>query len=506
VQDHLWKMPAAAQAAAIRDGDVSAVEMIDSHLARIAEVNPSLNAVTQLLAERAREAAAQLDRRRAAGEGLGPLAGVPFTVKETTAIEGVPTTFGTRHFRDLVAPADALPVARLRAAGAIPIGHSNMPTMALAGMHTRSELFGDTANPWNRSRTPGGSSGGDAVAVATGMAALGLGNDAGGSVRIPASFCGVAGLKPTTGRFPADHRVIGTEDPGPASQILVTDGPMAREVTDLRLAYEVLAGTDPRDPRAVPAPVRGEPLPGPVTVAVVADPGGHGVHPAVRGAIAAAASVLRDAGYDVREVTDVPRLDEALDAYGRITATEFAPAWPAVRKLLGEGGDRYIGMAMERTPPAGAAELVKLMGTWLNIRRSWAEFLHGYPLLVGPVFTEPPVEPGLESRDQAGRDRVGAGMRLCTVTSFAGVPGVAVPTGVTDGLPCGVQIIGRAFREDLCLGAAQEIENRLGVLTPVDPRPEPAGLPWHRDAGGAGQPRAPAPSAGRDGPRVRKPA
>ncbi|MCX4956815.1 amidase [Streptomyces virginiae] len=470
MRDALWRMSAAAQAEAVRGGEVSAVELVDSHLDRIAAVNTRVNAVTQLLAERARAAAAQLDRRRAAGDLLGPLAGVPFTVKESTAIEGAATTFGTARFRDLVAPADAPPVARLRAAGAIPIGHSNIPTLILAGMHTRSELYGDTINPWDSGRTPGGSSGGDAVAVATGMAALGLGNDSGGSVRIPAQFCGVAGLKPTTGRFPADHRILGPDDPGPASQMLVTDGPLARSVGDLALAYEVLAGTDPRDPRAVPVPTYGEPLPGRLKVAVVADPGGHGVHPTVHGAITAAADALRDAGYDVREVPDVPRLDEALDAYGRITVTEFAPNWPVVRTLLGRGGDRYIEMMMERTPPASADELMKLMGTWMNIRRSWAEFLDEYPLLLGPVFTEPPVEPGLESRDRAGRDRVGSGMRLCTVTSFVGVPGVAVPTGIVDGLPCGVQIVGRAFREDLCLAAARAVEDRLGVLTPVDPR------------------------------------
>ncbi|MEE1839361.1 amidase [Streptomyces sp. JV190] len=484
MQDALWKMSAAEQAEAVRSADVSAAELVDSHLDRIAEVNPRVNAVTQLLAERARRTATRMDRRRAAGETLGPLAGVPFTVKESTAVEGVPTTFGTERFRDLVASADAPPVARLRAAGAIPIGHSNIPTLILAGMHTRSELFGDTANPWDSGRTPGGSSGGDAVAVATGMAALGLGNDSGGSVRIPAQFCGVAGLKPSTGRFPADHRVLGPDDPGPASQILVTDGPLARRVGDLRLAYEVLAGTDPRDPRAVPVPAYGEPLAGPLKVAVVADPGGHGVHPAVRGAIETAADALRDAGYDVREVRDVPRMDEALDAYDRITMTEFAPNWPAVRKLLGKGGDRYIGMTMERTPPVSADELMKVMGTWMNIRRSWAEFLDEYPLLLGPVFTEPPVEPGLESRDRPGRDRVASGMRLCTVTSFVGVPGVAVPTGMAEGLPSGVQIVGRAFREDLCLDAAQAIEDRLGVLAPVDPwagdrADRPLGSPSH---------------------------
>ncbi|MFF5703713.1 amidase [Streptomyces sp. NPDC012794] len=470
-EEAFWRRPAAAQARAVHRGEVSAVELVESHLERIAEVNPRANAVTQLMADRALEAAAATDRRRAAGEPLGPLAGVPFTVKETTPVEGVPTTFGAQRFRDFVAPADAPPVARLRAAGAIPIGHANMPTLVLAGMHTRSELFGDTANPWDPSLTPGGTSGGDAVAVATGMAALGLGNDSGGSIRIPAQFCGVAGLKPTTGRFPADHRVLGPDDPGPASQGLVTDGPLARRVDDLRLAYEALAGTDPRDPRAVPVPLYGPPLPGPVKVAVVTDPGGHGVHPAVAAAVADAAAALRDAGYDVREVADVPRLDEALEAYDRITVTEFAPSWPVVRTLLGEGGDRYIRMAMEKTPPVTAGELVRLMGTWLNIRRSWAEFLDEHPLLLGPSFTEPPVEPGLESRDAASRDRVASAMRLCSATSFVGVPAVAVPTGLYAGLPGGVQLVGRAFREDLCLDAARAVEDRLGVLTPVDPRP-----------------------------------
>ncbi|MFJ8739658.1 amidase [Embleya sp. NPDC127516] len=474
MREALWRMSAAALAAAVRDGEVSAIEVVDSHLERIAEVNPQVNAVTQVMAERAREAAARTDRRRAAGATPGPLAGVPFTVKETTAVEGVPTTFGVPRFRDLVAPSDAPPVARLRAAGAIPIGHANIPTLILAGMHTRSELFGDTVNPWDRDRTPGGTSGGDAVAVATGMAALGLGNDSGGSLRVPAQFCGVAALKPSTGRFAADHRAFGPDDPGPASQLLVTDGPLARTVGDLRLVHEVLVGADPRDPRAMPVPAYGEPLPGPIKVAVVSDPGGHGVHPTVRAAVETAAVALRDAGYDVREVADVPRLDEALEAYGRITVTEFAPTWPMVRTLLGEGGDRYIAMAMEQTPPVGADELVRLSGTWLNIRRSWAEFLDEYPLLLGPSFTEPPVEPGLESRDRAGRDRVASGMRLCTATSFVGVPGVAVPTGVVDGLPTGVQIVGRAFREDLCLLAAQAIEDRLGVLAPIDPR-GPAG-------------------------------
>ncbi|MFJ8671795.1 amidase [Streptomyces sp. NPDC093589] len=467
----LWRMTARAQAAAVREGDVTAADLVESHLGRIAEVNPAVNAVTQLLAEQARAAAADTDRRRAAGARLGPLEGVPFSVKESTAVEGVPTTYGARRFRDHIARSDAPPVSRLRAAGAIPIGHSNMPTLILAGIHTRSELFGDTANPWSGAVTPGGTSGGDAAAVASGMVPIGLGNDSGGSVRLPASFCGVAGLKPTYGRFAADHR-LGPDDPSLASQVLVVDGPLARTVDDLRLAYEVLAGADPRDPRAVPVPAYGEPLDRPLRVAMVPDPGGRGVHPVVRKAVESASDALRDAGYEVCDVADVPRLDDALEVYGRMTLTEFATTWPVVRTLLGEGGHRYVEWGMERGGgPVDLPEYLRLTGVRLGIQRDWAAFLDEYPLVLAPVFTDLPFAPGEEVRDAESYQRVQNALRLCTATSFAGVPAVAVPTGVVDGLPCGVQLIGRPYREDLCLEAAEEVERRLGVLTPIDPRP-----------------------------------
>ncbi|UCM87736.1 amidase [Streptomyces marincola] len=465
----LWERPATEQAALVRSGEVSAAELVDSHLARIDAVNPAVNAITQLLADRARADAADVDRRRAAGEEPGALAGVPFTVKESIDIGGVPTTHGAERLRGLVARADAPPVARLRAAGAVPIGHTNMPTLTLAGVHPRSELFGETANPWNPEVTPGGSSGGDGAAVATGMAALGLGNDAGGSVRVPASFCGVAGLKPTYGRFPADHRV-GPDDPPLGAQLFVVDGPLARRVGDLRAACLALSGTDPRDPRAVPVPFRGEPVAAPIGVAVVADPGGLGTHPAVRAAVATAADALASAGYAVAEVPDVPRLAEATETYGSLLMTEFAPSWPAVRTLLGADGHRYIEMSMAKAPPVGIPEYLRLTGVLHGLRRSWAEFLDRYPLLLAPVFTEPPFAPGTESRDPEGHDLVGTAMRLCSATSLVGVPAVAVPAGFAGGLPIGVQVVGRAYREDLCLDAAEAIERRTPVRTPVEPR------------------------------------
>ena len=319
----LWTLGALEVAAAVSRGEAGAVEILDAHLGRIAEVNPSINAVTNVLADSAREAAEETDRRRARGEPLCPLAGVPFTVKENIDVAGSATTHGVPAFRDAVASVDAPVVGRLRRAGAIPIGRANMPDLTLRGMHTKRQLFGDTLNPWDPDLTPGGSSGGDAVAVAPGMAALGVGNDSGGSLRIPAAFCGIAGLKPGFERYPSDHR-IGGRDPSLSSQLFPVDGPMARSIADLRTVHEILAGAYPRDPRAPPVPPFGSPLPAPIRVAVVANPGGLGVHPDVQTAVETAAAVLEEAGYVVEDVDDVPRLEEALDAYGRMILTEVS--------------------------------------------------------------------------------------------------------------------------------------------------------------------------------------
>ncbi|GAA2792865.1 amidase family protein [Saccharopolyspora taberi] len=456
-------MRATEVASAVRSGRISAAEVVEAHLERIAAVNPAVNAVTALLAGSARSAAADLDRRRAAGEEPGPLAGVAFTVKENIDIAGVPTTHGVPRFRDNVADADAPPVARLRAAGAIPIGHTNMPDLTIGGS-TRSQLFGETVNPWGTIRDPGATSGGDGAAVAAGMAAIGLGNDSGGSVRGPALCCGVTALNPSYGRFPMEHRV-GGRDPALASQLFPKDGPIARSVGDLRAAFEVLAGTDSRDPRAVPAPLDGPAPTGPVRVAVTADPGGLGVDPRVRAEIERAAGVLSDAGYAVEE-RDVPALPEALHCYGKLITTEFGLSWPRIRPLLTDDSARHMELSLRRQPPVSLPDYVRATADRHRITSDWLRFLAHYPLVLGPVSTEPPGDvDGQPDEEQFLRFALAA--RLCTVTSFVGVPAVAVPTGVSGGVPMGVQVIGRPFREDLCLTAAGAIEAALGTLTPV---------------------------------------
>lgn len=462
----LWETSAAELAAAVAAGDVSAADVVAAHLARIEAVNPAVNAVTTSMADEATAAAAEIDRRRAAGEPLGALAGVPFTVKENIHVAGTATTMGVPRLRDLVARADAPPVRRLRTAGAVPVGRTNLPDLTIAGLHTTSTLYGDTRNPWDPAgRTPGGTSGGDAVAVATGMTPLGLGNDSGSSLRNPATFNGVAALKPSYGRFAADHR-IGDHEPTLASQLFPVDGPIARRVADLRLACGVLAGADAGDPRAVPAPLTGPPVP--ARVGVVVDVGEYRAHPDVRAGVVAAADALAAAGYAVTEVA-VPALAESLEVYAGLISTEFALAWPAIRPLLSDTSRRHMELTIERRPPADLAGYLGLTAARLGVQRAWAEFLEQYPLLLGPVSTEPPPPPVVPV-DLAEHERIMGPLALCSATTLVGLPAVAVPAGVADGVPRGVQIIGGMYREDLCLDAAAEIEAALGVLTPIEPR------------------------------------
>ncbi|GAA4029973.1 amidase family protein [Allokutzneria multivorans] len=463
----MWTRNATELAAAVRSGEVSAVEVVRAHLDRIAEVNPAVNAVTRTLEREALAAAEDVDRRRASGERLGALAGVPFTVKENIDVRGSATTHGVPRFEHAIAESDAPQVRRLRAADAIPIGRSNMPDLTIGGHGITSQLFGETVNPWDRTKTPGGTSGGDGAAVAAGMAAIGLGNDSGGSLRIPAMCCGVTGLKASYGRLPVDHRVAGTE-PALASQLLPVDGPIARAVGDLRAAFRVLAGPDVDDPLALPVPLDGPPPTEPIKVGVVTDPGGFGVHPDVRTAVELAAAVLGGAGYAVEEVA-LPRYTDALTAYGKLISTEFGLSWPRIRPLLTEQSAQHMELSMERVPPSSLADYVRLTGDRHGIVRDWQRFQQRYPLVVGPVCTQPVGGRNLRMSGPEEHMRATLSISLNTVTSLVGVPAVAVPTGVVDGVPMGVQVIGARFREDMCLTAAEVLERHFGSFTPVTP-------------------------------------
>lgn len=374
----------------------------------------------------------------------GPLAGVTFTVKGNIDVAGQPTTHGMKRFEHNVQEHDAPVVARLRAAGATPVGHTNLPTLNVRGMHTRSELHGPTINPWDATRTPGGSSGGDAVAVATGLARIGIGSDSGGSLRIPALFNGVCALKPTFGRYPL-HKVIGQPDPSYTLQTLYVEGPIARSVADLRLVHPHLCGADPIDPRSVPVPVGGPPVP---RVA--------GYLPGCEDA----AKVLADNGYAVEEV-EIPRLAESAEATHRLAVSAVGTGFDSFREFVGDDAARCTGLMLEAYEPMDLAAFFDLTSMRLAVQREWARLLDRYPVVVAPVSAVASFEPDEDLRSVADLVRYHRAIEVCSASSFAGVPAVAVPTGLVDGFPTGVQVIGPSYREDVCLDAAELLEVRL---------------------------------------------
>jgi amidase len=467
----IWTWGAVDLAAAVAARQLSARDVVEAFLQRIEAVNPAVNAVTVVLAEEARAAAGAADRAVAAGLPLGPLHGVPFTVKENIDLLGTATTHGVVAFEDALPTADAPAPARLRAAGAIPIGRTNLPEFG-ARWHTDNALRGATRNPWDAGRTPGGSSGGEAAALATGMTPLGLGNDLGGSLRIPAHCCGVAALKPTTGRIP--HATsIEPLDPVLAAQLMLVQGPMARHVRDLRVAYEVMAGPDPRDPWSVPAPVQGPPLPWPIRVAVVTDPEGLGVDAGIAAGVRAAADALADAGYDVVEA-EPPGLAEASEVWSVLARAEGAASkLAALAPLLSDDSRHVLSMVSrltEITPEAVALGYVRRHAA----ARAWSEFQAGHPVILGPAMTRPPFAVGDDLVSVESLREIQTSLRFIVALSTLGLPAVVVPTGVSSGLPTAVQVIGPRYREDVCLDAAEVIERCLGSTAPIDPVDRPS--------------------------------
>jgi amidase len=446
--------------------EVTSSEVIDAHLARIADVNPDVNAVTVTLADEARAAAAAVDRAVAAGEPLGPLAGVPFTVKENIDVAGSATTWGVAALAGQIAPVDAPPVARLREAGGIPFARTNLPDFAFR-WHTESGRAGHTRNPWDPDRTPGGSSGGEAVALATGMTPLGLGNDLGGSLRIPAQFCGITAIKPSRGRVAEGAVTEPTVQPISIQNTMVA-GPMARRVADLRLALGILSAPDARDPRWVPAPLQGPASDRPVRVAVVRDPLGAGIDPHVRAGIDRAAGWLADAGYELVEA-EPPQIGEATAAWVQTIYADVDTIWPHMEPVAGTGVRAFIE-ACRATGLFQTVDQAAQLAAWIAVYQlgaAWGQFLAEHPIVLSPVSCE---RPWIVGDDITRVGEIATSMRMVVPVNILGLPGCAVPVGADDGLPQGVQLIGARFREDLLLDAAQAIEDRAPVLTPIQPR------------------------------------
>ncbi len=458
----IWRWSAVETATAIRQQTISCVEAVQAALERFRTVNAAVNAVTVDLSEDALAAARRADDIIHSGVATGPLHGVPITIKENTDQQGQSNPNGIADFAHIMATEDAPIVAHLRRAGAIIIGRTNTPEFSYRWF-TNNPLRGLTANPWASDRTPGGSSGGAAAAVVLGIGDIAHGNDLGGSLRYPAYACGAATIRPSLGRIAAYNASAAVERP-PMVQLMSVQGPIAREVRDVRLALNVMAHPDARDPWWQPAPIEGPRLDPPIRVALTKEPAGIPCHRSVAQALDTAAQHLERAGYAV-EAVNPPWVAE-LAAYWRnllMTDTQVMTA-QAVR----EHGSDEINQVLEGYM---AASQILDLGGYVNaladrtrLLRAWSVFMETYPLVLAPVSQVPSFH---QHEDLQGAERVRHMLdeqSMLYSVNLLGLPAAAVPTGVVDGVPIGVQIIGPRFREDLCLDAAQAIETAVGVL------------------------------------------
>ncbi len=462
----LWQLSAGTLASMIRAGETTSREVAEAHLARIEAVNPEVNGVVEV---RPDEVLAEADRADAAvrsGAPLGTLHGVPFTIKVNIDVAGYCTNEGTVALKDLMATADAPVVERMRAAGAVALARTNMPDLGLR-VNTESSLYGATHNPWRRGVTAAGSSGGEAASIASGMSPMGLGNDIGGSLRNPAYACGIASIKPSRGRVPSGNPSALVE-PAINSQLMAVEGVLARHVADVRRGLVAVMGAHPRDPQSIDAPLAGRPAPR--RVALVPEPFGGETDPGVAEGVRLAGRALEAAGYEVEEI-EPPMLFEAYLGWTELMITSLEADAELLASLLGEGGQRFLELTQVDFPAPTAAGLHAMHQARHAVARAWRSFMTTYPLVVGPTWTQPPFEHGFDIVDATTAMKVVEMMRFILPANLLGLPAACVPTGVTDGLPVGAQIIGDAFREDLCLDAAEVVERSIGVLTPIDPRP-----------------------------------
>jgi amidase len=462
----LWQLDATELARLIRVGQASSREAAASCLARMEAVNPKLNAVVRRMDEEALAVADAADAAQARGAALGPLHGVPVTVKVNTDQKGHPTDNGVVAFKDLIAPDDAPVVANLRAAGAIIIGRTNVPAFSMRAF-SENDLHGRTLNPRDRVITPGGSSGGAGSAIAAGIGPIAHGNDIAGSVRIPAYCCGVVGLRVGLGRIPSFNHTAKVAR-GIGGQLMATQGPLTRTVRDARLALSVMANGDSRDTRWVDVPLAGPALARPIRVAIVPEVPGGATHPAQVAAVRAAGRHLAGAGYAVEEILP-PDIEEVVRLWHAIGANDVLRL---LAPIVEQHGDAAAKTSMREwialyPPPEPVAALDALAQRDLMLWR-WLEFFQDYPLVIMPTLCGLP-PPWDEDLTRAGQERLLDSARVGLIAPVLGLAGLAVPVGSHGTLRTGVQIVPGRFREDLALDAGEVIEAAEGVVTPIDP-------------------------------------
>ena len=460
----LWQLGAAEIAARVSQGEISAIDITEQALARLQAVNPAINAVVKQMPEEALAAAKAIDNKISAGEPPGQLAGVPVTVKVNVDQLGHATTNGLRIQETLIANRDSPVITNLRRAGAIIIGRTNTPAFSMRWF-TRNSLHGHTLNPRNRSLTPGGSSGGAAAAVATGIGAIAHGTDIAGSIRYPAYACGLHGIRPTQGRIAAVN--FTTADRHIGAQLTAVSGPIARSVEDLRLGFEALAVGSEVDPWWVPVPTRLEPVAKRAALCIAPD--GLEVAAEIVTALRETARQLVDAGWEVTEI-DCPPMRQAMHLQLLLWMSEYHfNGAEAVTREDDPDASFIYAQLIEYCPTPTLESLMEALQTRVKLAREWQQFSTEYPLLLCPVSGELPFTDMLDIESPQALQRVVEAQLPQIALPFMGMPAMTLTTGSVDNIPLGVQLVAARFREDVLFDAATEIEARNAPIEIANP-------------------------------------
>lgn len=458
MSDNTWQRSAAELSLLLKQGALTPSELLEVSLSRISECNPTLNAIVTLCEDEARVAARESDERQRVKCRRSPIDGIPVTVKDNLHVRGLRATWGSRLFSEFVPHRDDISVERLRAAGAILIGKTNTPELALAG-YTDNRVFGPTRNPWNLALTPGGSSGGAVASVAVAMTPLAIGTDAGGSIRTPASYTGLVGVRPSNARIPRRHGFP------PIAHDFQVITPLARTVADVVLLYDVLAGPDANDPASLRFPLEDAvSAPHGVRIRLVTNANGEPVDPEVRVNVTDAANVLADLGYAVDtgpapyDLDEVRAVYSALSAAGAARVVERFPDWrdKVSENLLAIG---EAGLALS------AASYVNVLDRLAAIRTHVADAWQGYDVVCTPTAATLPWQLGRPHPAMIdGRPaHLRSASLFTTWVNAVGYPAITIPVKPSaTGIPIGMQLVGRFGAER----ALYDIAGRYEAVAP----------------------------------------
>lgn len=465
----ILKDSACTLAQKVKQGAVSSLEVVQACLDRIESINPQVNAVVELFADSALEAAEKADQRLRSGKTVGPFHGVPFTVKVNIDQKGRSTNWGVKALDNAIAPKDAPVVERMKRAGGIVIGRTNCPNFGLR-QHTESELYGLTKNPWDEKRTCGGSSGGEAVAIATGMSPLGLGNDIGGSLRNPAHCCGITSIKPTQYRVPR-HSMIPNENVPISFQLMAVEGVIAKRVEDLKLGLSIIEGYSPYDPLSLQLdPYSPSTRSKGKRMYIMSEPEGSETEQAIVDAVKRAGTILENNGYE-RVHKEPPSLLEVYDNWLNFISFDIKMLYSEMRALCPQKELKYLNHIVAQVKERPIVGHNALLQERLRLMRAYALWFEEVDILLSPTWTQNAFKVGKDIASIEETFETVEQSRCVTLANLLGLPSVVAPCGIAhNSLPVGVLLTGNKLSDYELLEAAKIIEAHTEALCPINPK------------------------------------